>query len=44
MNSNIKRIISLGLAAVMSCGLLAGCGIGKASDTVTIIIQRLFIS
>lgn len=35
----IKRIISFGLAAVLSCGLLAGCGGSGASDKDTIKIM-----
>ena len=39
----LKRIISFGLAAVLSCGLLAGCGnLSNDEDTIKIIpVQSL---
>lgn len=38
MKRNLKRVVSLGLAAVMSCGLISGCG-GGVSDEDTIKIM-----
>lgn len=36
----IKRIISFGLAAVLSCGLLAGCGnLSNDEDTIKIMLS-----
>ena len=36
----LKRIISFGLAAVLSCGLLAGCGnLSNDEDTIKIMLS-----
>ena len=36
----LKRIISFGLAAVLSCGLLAGCGnLSNDEDTIDTFIE-----